>query len=66
MSAALRLVRAKASLLARRPTKLPNVGEVQHPSDKLSRLYLYIGLEKQVGQDIVLQGRFHTAMLSKL
>jgi len=65
-SSALPLVRARASLLARRPTKLPGAGNVEHPSVNFSHLYRYLGLEKQLGQDIVLQERFHTALLSKL
>ncbi|KAF2686266.1 midasin [Lentithecium fluviatile CBS 122367] len=65
-STTLSLVRAKSSLLARRPTKLPSVSERQHCSSNTSRLYRYLGLEKQAGQDVVLQQRFHAAMLSKL
>jgi midasin len=60
------LVRARASLLARRPTKLMGAGDTEHPSADFVRLYRYLGLEKQLGQDIVLQERFHNVLLAKL
>jgi midasin len=60
------LVRARASLLARRPTKLMGAGDTENPSADFVRLYRYLGLEKQLGQDIILQERFHNALLAKL
>ncbi|KAH7408502.1 hypothetical protein DE146DRAFT_675536 [Phaeosphaeria sp. MPI-PUGE-AT-0046c] len=60
--------RAKASLLARRPTKLANlaVGRMHSVSDRLAKLYRYLGLTRQPAQAMALQDQFHVSMLSKL
>ena len=69
-SASIPLVRAKSSLLARRPTKLPHLAE--EPTEQvgawgnMERLARHIGLHKQVGQQIVIDGGFHAITLSKL
>jgi midasin len=60
------LVRAKASLLARRPTKSIVTGLESTPSRVLSHLRHSIGLECHYGPGMVLQGRFHIAVLEKL
>ncbi|KAF2449059.1 midasin [Karstenula rhodostoma CBS 690.94] len=64
------VVRAKSSLLARRPTKMAKLAD--EPMDQadawgnIDRLSRYIGLHKQSGQPVAIEGRIHTALLSKL
>ncbi|KAF1961861.1 P-loop containing nucleoside triphosphate hydrolase protein [Byssothecium circinans] len=60
-----RLVRARALLLARRPTKAPSINEDSNACH-LVRLYRHLGPGKQAGRGMALKGQFHTAMLSKL
>ncbi|KAL1606457.1 AAA ATPase midasin [Paraconiothyrium brasiliense] len=68
--AAVPIVRAKSSLLARRPTKLANfAGETMEQVGAwvdMDRLARYIGLHKQASQRVAVEGRVHTAMLSRL
>ncbi|KAF2714594.1 midasin [Pleomassaria siparia CBS 279.74] len=60
------LVRAKSSLLARRPTKLAP-GETTHkPSEMFQNLSLFVGTEREVGREMVLKERFHIALLEKM
>jgi midasin len=60
--------RAKASLFARRPTKLANfaVGRTQSPTGIFAKVFRHVGLVKEPSDPIVLQSRFHIAMLAKL
>ncbi|KAJ4356534.1 AAA ATPase midasin [Didymosphaeria variabile] len=64
------VVRAKSSLLARRPTKLAKLAD--EPMEQvgawgnMDRLARYIGLHKQASQLVAIEGRVHTAMLSRL
>ncbi|KAH8704657.1 hypothetical protein GQ44DRAFT_763966 [Phaeosphaeriaceae sp. PMI808] len=61
-------MRAKAALLARRPTKLPVIalGKSQKPSDQFAKLYRNLGFTHHPAQNLALRGQFHVAMLSKL
>ncbi|USP77584.1 Midasin [Curvularia clavata] len=60
--------RAKSSLFARRPTKLSSftVGNPGNASEQFAKLYRHLGLARQSANAMVLQSRFHTAMLAKL
>ncbi|KAF1917408.1 hypothetical protein BDU57DRAFT_513641 [Ampelomyces quisqualis] len=61
-------MRAKASLLARRPTKLAAVavGRSDQPSVHFAKLYRHLGLASHSAGAMALQGQFHITMLSKL
>lgn len=69
-SSAVPTVRAKSSLLARRPTKIAKLAN--EPIDQadawgnLDRLSRYIGLHKQSNQHAAIDGRVHTALLQQL
>ncbi|KAL5417777.1 hypothetical protein PMIN06_004114 [Paraphaeosphaeria minitans] len=69
-NAAVPVVRAKSSLLARRPTKLTKLAdEPMEQADawgNLDRLSRYIGLHKQSSQPVAIDGRVHTALLTQL
>ncbi|KAF1972308.1 midasin [Bimuria novae-zelandiae CBS 107.79] len=69
-SAAVPMVRAKSSLLARRPSKMSKLSDEpmeQHGAwGNMDRLARYIGLHKQAGQQVAIERRLHTAMLAKL
>ncbi|PVI05602.1 midasin [Periconia macrospinosa] len=62
----LAVVRAKASLLARRPTKATAVKDDDHKSSLFVRLQRYLGRDKTSSRELVLKGRFHIATISKL
>ncbi|KAH7115054.1 hypothetical protein B0J11DRAFT_122747 [Dendryphion nanum] len=66
LSGSLYEVRAKSSLLARRPTRsfINEIGTT--PAQHLASLYRFVGLEKGFDRDMALQGRFHVATLAKL
>jgi midasin len=69
-NAAVPVVRAKSSLLARRPTKMAKLAdEPMKQADawgNLDRLTRYIGLHKQTGQPVAIEARVHTALLSQI
>lgn len=67
-SSALLSARAKAALFARRPTRLAGlvVGKASNATDAFAKVFRYIGLVKEPSNPMVLQSRFHTAVLSKL
>ncbi|KAF1834922.1 hypothetical protein BDW02DRAFT_568614 [Decorospora gaudefroyi] len=60
--------RARSALFARRPTKLPTVaiGRSRYVSEHFAKLYRHLGLTRQAANPMVLQGRFHISVLSKL
>jgi midasin len=67
-SAAVVDARAKASLLARRPTKLSIVatGRSYEAPGQFAKLYRHLGLTRQPADAMALRGNFHVAMLAKL
>jgi midasin len=60
--------RAKSALFARRATKLVDLafGRSHYGSEHFTKLYRHLGLTRKSANAMVLQGRFHTAVLSKL
>ncbi|KAF2258858.1 midasin [Lojkania enalia] len=66
LSDAVRMVRAKSALFARRPTKSFTTEITNAPPQFLSSLYRFIGIESHSGQEIALRGTFHVATLEKL
>jgi midasin len=60
--------RAKSALFARRPTKLPivTVGQSRDAPEHFAKAYRHLGLTRPASNAMVLRGRFHTAVLSKL
>ncbi|KAF2274496.1 midasin [Westerdykella ornata] len=66
VSEVLRLIQAKSSLLARRPTKSLALNAYREPYDSFEHLYRFSGLGGSSGGDMTLQGRFHTAILEKI
>jgi midasin len=66
ISQALRVTRAKSSLLARRPTKSAVTEITYKPSQFFTILSLFVGTEKEVGREMVLKERFHVALLDKM
>jgi midasin len=67
-TAAVVAARAKSALFARRPTKLSTVavGQSHTATEHFAKSYRHLGLTRPVSNVMVLQGRFHTAVLSKL
>lgn len=69
-SPALSAVRAKSSLLARRPTKLATFAyqslEQESARRSVDRLTRHIGLHKQSGPQVAIEGSLHTVILEKL
>lgn len=65
-SSELPTIRAKASLLARRPTKAIAVRDGDLKSSLFVRLHRHLGQERPSGRELILKGRFHIAALSKL
>ncbi|KAF2794635.1 midasin [Melanomma pulvis-pyrius CBS 109.77] len=63
---ALRIVRAKSSLLARRSTKSAATEITYKPSQFFASLYLFLGTERETGREMVLKERFHIALLGKM
>lgn len=66
MSDAVRMAHAKASLLARRPTKSFSAAANTTPAHAFESLYRFVGLGEHSGREMVLQGRFHVATLGKM
>jgi len=65
-SNSVKILRSFSALLARRPTKdLAIEGEPARSRD-LSRLYQYIGMGREAGSQLALNGRFHVSVLQKL
>lgn len=60
--------RAKSALLARRPTKLNTItaGISQEPTEHFAKAFRHLGLTRQAGKAVALQGQFHTSILQKL
>ncbi|CAN9315252.1 unnamed protein product [Alternaria alternata] len=68
LTAAVVNTRAKSALFARRATKLVDLafGRSYHGSVHFTKLYRHLGLTRKSANAMVLQGRFHTAVLGKL
>jgi midasin len=67
-AAAVVAARAKSALFARRPTKLPTVavGQSDNAPEHFAKSYRHLGLTRPASSTMVLQGRFHISVLSKL
>ncbi|KAF2736187.1 midasin [Polyplosphaeria fusca] len=57
---------AKATLLARRPTKSMPIDNISNAAQTFLDLAQLLGLDKNAAREMVLQGRFDTALLKKL
>jgi midasin len=66
ISQALRVTRAKTSLLARRPTKSSVTDITYKPSQFFTSLFLFVGMEREVGREMALKECFHVALLDKM
>ncbi|KAF2653215.1 midasin [Lophiostoma macrostomum CBS 122681] len=62
----IRTVRARSSLLARRPTKTMIRHRAAALSDSLQDLYCFLGLEMQSSRELAISDRFHISMLDKI
>jgi midasin len=64
--ASVRLVRAKSSLLARRPTKSLGVEVRSTPSDSFEQLFRFVGQGSPSSREMVLRNRFHVKTLDRM